>query len=204
MARDRSNRIRPTGPGSDPDYRHISPGPAWEAPVPAPDSPMSIPYRGAEMHGVPHTVNEEDYRAYQQKDDMMVTGEPVIPRPVNEIVPIPVRIIEDGDDTPTERPDAGFCDKFTASRAEHVTQPFLLFGEDKGRSSLVINNRSAGTQIFYIGFDEGLNADVHSWDLKPGETITINNTAPVWALASAIDGVLRIIGDRYIERDTRK
>lgn len=71
-------------------------------------------------------------------------------------------------------------------------------GRHDGRRSLVIKNAGPGTA--YIGADTSLSTTAASWPLGVNEALTVNSTAPVYALADPAGVPTLILMGEYDRR----
>lgn len=109
----------------------------------------------------------------------------------------PPTVVQLAGTVPTRQrlPDDGIADRIVAGNPSHLIQPWRLFPDDAARSSLVLVNRSA-TAIWYLGFSPNMTTASGSFDLRPGETLQVTNTAGLFALVSELYADLRVFGDR--------
>lgn len=205
MHRSRANRLPAEGTGGPTNVIPpvVDQGPAWAAPEAVPETHASIPYRGNEMHGVAHTVDEQDYRAYQQKDEKMVQGVPVLGRDntENDETPIPVRVVDTTAPLTTRR-------KFSTSQlpiaipvAGEANRTLTAVGARQNRNKVRITNKplvGAAAGRVYYGPEDSINPQ-NSAFLDTGESIDLETNEAVYVMIepTSANGSLLLIVQHY-------
>ncbi len=160
---------------------------AWQAPEATPETPMQIPYRGNAMHGVAHTVEERDYLVVDHKDDTITDGPAILGKDdtENDIVPIPVRIVDNTAPLTTRRKFSTNVLPIDVPIVGNAQEAILAVAYRQNRSKVELTNKayvSGGTagRIFY-GPDANINIADAAF-LDNGDKVTLETTEAIWVM----------------------
>lgn len=171
------------------DYAEIPASTAPNGEIPNPVRPMVnhggwvLPYRGYAAHGVdpnsspPHDVpsdlfDQAEVPVYEQGD------------PERATTPVPVRIVQES----AKEARNFFTDQIGVS-----TVADAIVGKNEDRTSLMVKNLDANYTI-YVGASK-TTVSAMGYPLGPGEEISLNTSAPVYAVSPSGTVVVAILGE---------
>jgi hypothetical protein len=146
--------------------------------MPIPDRAYApvFPYRGTQDHGVP--VDNQNWIP-EDADEASWQGETTYDVPVEPIAPIPVEIVNSGQN------------EIRAWRAVHFNvgkvAPVLIIGQNVRMTKVTI--RHAGTAaddgVLWFGHDSNVTPNLSGWPLFARELVEINTAEEIYAVMGA-------------------
>lgn len=128
------------------------------------------PYRGIESHGVARTVEPTPIEGYGATQPGITYV-----KPEKDEDPVPVRIVQaHGREIRDWRPHTGSVG----------SQGLMILGRNEARSSVLVQNQDAANSIYISATPiDSVNCDILGFELKAGQSVTINSENEVYAVA---------------------
>lgn len=128
------------------------------------------PYRGTESHGVARTVEPTPIEGYGATQPGVTYV-----KPEKDEEPVPVRIVQSfGREIKDWRAHTGSVG----------TQGITILGRNEARSSVLVQNQDAANSLYIAANPiDSVNCDILGFELKPGQSVTINSENEVYAVA---------------------